>query len=72
MKHMKMVCAIWAKGRGEIFQKAENRFFQTTMNSPRDMARITQWILIEGRLEPFRLAGPVETVIKWREEEKKL
>lgn len=41
---MIMVCPKWAKGRGEILQKARTRTFEIMMNNPEDIARITQWI----------------------------
>ncbi|KHJ30542.1 hypothetical protein EV44_g4290 [Erysiphe necator] len=72
VKHMIMACPRWAKGRGEILRKAENRSFKAMMNNPKDVARITQWILNEGKLEQFRLIGAIETVLKQRGEEKKL
>ncbi|KHJ32033.1 hypothetical protein EV44_g3928 [Erysiphe necator] len=72
VKHMIMACPRWAKGRSEILRKAENRFFKAMINNPKGMARITQWILNEGKLEQFRLVGAIETVIKQRGEEKKL
>ncbi len=34
------------------------------MNSPVDIARITQWILTQGWIEQFRLTGEVETAMK--------
>ncbi|KAI1000943.1 hypothetical protein K3495_g7255 [Podosphaera aphanis] len=34
------------------------------MNSPDDVARITQWILNKGWFDQFRLAREVEAVLK--------
>ena len=62
VKHMIMSCPRWTKGRGEILRLARNRSFEAMMNSPADMARITQWILKNGWFEQFRLAAIVETV----------
>ena len=33
------------------------------MNSPEDVARITQWILCKGSIKQFRLAGEVEVAM---------
>ena len=64
---MVMACTSWAKGRGEILRKAENRSFEAMMNNPTDIARITRWIQQEGRLEQFRLTLEVEAKMSERE-----
>ncbi|KAI0996447.1 hypothetical protein K3495_g11734 [Podosphaera aphanis] len=64
IRHMVMTCPQWAKGRGEVLRRAKDRSFEAMMNSPADMARITQWILTQGWIEQFRLAGEVETAMK--------
>ena len=61
---MVMTCPQWAKGRGEVLRRAKDRSFESMMNSPADMARITLWILTQGWFEQFRLAGEVETAMK--------
>ena len=64
VRHMIMTCPQWAKGRGEILRKSKDRSYEAMINSPADVARITQWILNEGWLEQFRLVGQVEAVMK--------
>ncbi|KAI1000602.1 hypothetical protein K3495_g7591 [Podosphaera aphanis] len=64
IRHMVMTCPQWAKGRGEMLQRVKDRSFEAMMNSPADMARITQWILTRGWIEQFRLTGEVETAMK--------
>lgn len=71
VKHMIMACTSWAKGRGEILRKAENRSFEAMMNYPKDIARITRWIQQEGWLEQFRLTVEVEATMREREEGKR-
>lgn len=64
VRHMIMTCPQWVKGRGEILRKSKDRSYEAMINSPADLARITQWILNEGWLEQFRLVGQVEAVMK--------
>ena len=63
-KHMVMACPKWARGRGDVLRLAKNRSFEAMMNSPDDMARITQWILTQGWIEQFRLSSEVEAAVK--------
>lgn len=49
--------------------KAKSRSFEAMMNNPEDPRIITQWILIQGWLEQFRLAGKVERWVLEREGE---
>ncbi|KAI1003651.1 hypothetical protein K3495_g4555 [Podosphaera aphanis] len=64
IRHMVMTCPQWAKGRGEVLRRAKDKSFEAMMNSPADMARVTQWILTQGWIEQFRLAEEVERAIK--------
>ena len=64
VRHMVMTCPKWARGRGDILRKSKDRSYEAMINSPADVARITQWILNEGWLEQFRLVGQVEAVMK--------
>ena len=66
VKHMVMACPQWAKGRGEVLQRAKDRSFEAMMNSPEDMKRIIEWILTNGWLEQFRLTEEVETAVSER------
>ncbi|KAI0995004.1 hypothetical protein K3495_g13178 [Podosphaera aphanis] len=68
VKHMIMACPLWSEGRTDIWRKAKNRSFEAMLNSPEDIGRITQWILDQGWIEQFRLAGEVEAQIKQRED----
>ena len=61
---MVMACPKWARGRGDVLRLAKNRSFEAMMNSPDDMARITQWILTQGWIEQFRLSSEVEAAVK--------
>ena len=70
VKHAIMACPQWAKGRAEVWRKSKSRSFEEMMNSPEDIGRITQWILDQGWLEQFRLAGEVEREVKEREEKR--
>lgn len=64
IKHMVLTCPRWANGRGEILRLAKERSFEAMMNSPEDVARITQWIIANGWFEQFRRVGEVEAVLK--------
>ncbi|KAI1001879.1 hypothetical protein K3495_g6322 [Podosphaera aphanis] len=64
VRHMVMTCPQWAKGRGEILLKSKVRSYQAMIQSPEDVARITQWILDEGYLEQFRLVSQVEAAMQ--------
>ena len=66
VKHMIMACPRWSRGRDEVWRKAKDRSFQAMMNNPKDIARITQWILKERWLEQFRLVADVEATIEAR------
>lgn len=66
VKHMIMACPQRVKGRGEVWRKAKDRSFEAMMNSPEDIARITQWILEQGWLEQLRLSGAKEALAKER------
>ncbi|KAI0999646.1 hypothetical protein K3495_g8552 [Podosphaera aphanis] len=66
-----MACPLWSEGRTDIWRKAKNGSFEATLSSPEDIGRITQWILDQGWIEQFRLAGEVEAQIKQREESQK-
>ena len=63
VKHMVLACPQWASGRGDFLQQAKDRSFEAMMNSPEDVARITQWILSKGWIKQFRLAGEVEVAM---------
>ncbi|CCU74263.1 hypothetical protein BGHDH14_bgh03408 [Blumeria hordei DH14] len=63
VKHMVLACPQWANGRGGFLRQAKDRSFEAMMNSPEDMARITQWILNKGWIKQFRLAGEVEVAM---------
>ena len=64
VRHMIMACPRWAKGRGEILRKSKDRSYEAMIQSPEDVARITQLILDEGYLEQFRLVSQVEAVMQ--------
>ncbi|KAI0995649.1 hypothetical protein K3495_g12532 [Podosphaera aphanis] len=53
-------------------RKAKNQSFTAMMQSPEDISRITEWIIKEGWLEQFRLAGDVEKLLKEREDASKV
>ena len=63
IKHMVLACPQWAGGRGDSLRRAKDRSFEAMMNSPEEVARITQWILSKGWIKQFRLAGEVEVAI---------
>lgn len=60
---MVLACPQWARGRGEVLRLAKDRSFEAMMNSSGDVARITQWILSQGWIGQFRLAGEVEAAM---------
>ncbi|KAI1001878.1 hypothetical protein K3495_g6323 [Podosphaera aphanis] len=60
VKHMVLARPQWARGKGQVLRLAKDRSFEAMMSSPEDVARITQWILTQGWIEQFRLAGEVE------------
>ncbi|KAI1003950.1 hypothetical protein K3495_g4261 [Podosphaera aphanis] len=66
VEYMIMACPRWSKGRAEVWRKAKERSFKAMMNSPEDIARITQWIIKEEWLEQFRLAENVENTTETR------
>ncbi|KAI1007571.1 hypothetical protein K3495_g646 [Podosphaera aphanis] len=66
-----MASPLWSEGRTDIWRKAKSRSFEAMLNSPEDIGRITQWILDQGWIEQFRLAGEVEAQIKQREDSQK-
>ena len=71
VKHMIMACPVWSKGRTKVWRKAKNRSFEAMMSNPEDIERITQWILEQGWIEQFRLAGEVEAQLKQREDSRR-
>lgn len=63
VKHMVLTCYQWADGRGEMLRQAKDRSYEAMMNSPEDVARITNWILNKIWLEQFRPAEQVEASV---------
>ena len=63
---MVMACPKWARGRVKILQKSKDRSYEAMIQSPEDVARITQWILDEGYLEQFGLVSQVEAAMQKR------
>ncbi|KAI1002793.1 hypothetical protein K3495_g5411 [Podosphaera aphanis] len=66
VEHMIMACLRWSEGSAEVWRKAKERSFKAMMNGPKDIARITRWIIKEGWLEQFRLAENVGNTIETR------
>ena len=71
VKHAVMACPLRVKGRADVWRKATIRSFEAMMNDPKDLARITQWILDQEWFEQFRLVGEVERLMLERGEEKR-
>ena len=63
---MVLPCPQWANGRGEVLLQARDRTFESMMNSPGDMKKITEWIFHNGWLEQFRLAEEVVIAVNER------
>ena len=65
-----MACPLRVKGRADVWRKTTIRSFEAMMNDPKDLVRITQWILDQGWFEQFRLVGEVEGRMLERGKEK--